>query len=273
MTTARLLTAVQPWMEQRLGVPLSALGGEPVPVVEAGGDGDGAPTLRAVKVGERGIVVASRLWADRLRPVVSNLHADLLFSVFGAFEMSRVTLPDGVGVWGPSWYLFADREAWRPVQDTRVVHLSPLDMARVDREMFWHCFPRETLAGFAIFERGELAALAAVRDEGEPVWEIGMDVVPAAKGRGLGRAVVSAAGDWILEKRRLVLATVAAFNVPSARTLRSVGLRYLFSEMSGVKGHFRVPPQSLGSPFPGAEVFNYYPDWAMNHNIRPRPRG
>jgi len=273
MATARLLTAVRPWMEQRLGVPLSELGVEPVPVVEAGGEGGDAPSLRAVKVDERAIVVAPRRWADRLRPVVSSLHTDLLFSVFGAFELSRVTLHDGFAVWGPSWYLFADREAWRPVQDSSVVHLSPADMAPVDREMFWHCFSSEALAGFAIFERGELAALAAVRNEGEPVWEIGMDVVPAAKGRGLGRAVVGAAGSWILDNGRLVLATVAAFNVPSARTLRSVGLRYLFSEMRGLKGPFRAVPQPLGSPLPGAEVFNYYPDWAMNQNIRPRPRG
>ncbi len=146
-----------------------------------------------------------------------------------------------------------------------------VELAVIDRDTFWHCFISEAMAGFGIHESGRLVALACVRDEGDSVWEIGMDVLHDAQGGGLGRAVTSAAAKWILDHDKLVLATTSAFNVPSARTLRSVGLQYTFSNMGGRPGGFRMPPQPLGSPYPGAEVFDFYPRWAMNQDIKPRP--
>ena len=93
--------------------------------------------------------------------------------------------------------------------------------------------------------------------------------MPTAKGRGLGRAVVSAAGQWILSHNRLIYATTAAWNVPSARLLRSVGLKHVASIMTGIAGPFRIPPQPLGYPRQGTQIYNYYPDWAMNKEILP----
>ena len=128
------------------------------------------------------------------------------------------------------------------------------------------------MAAFGVHEDGRLAALATVVDRGEPVLEIGMEVAPGAKGRGLGRAVVAAAARWIVESGSVALATVAGFNVPSARTLRSVGLDYLFMDLEGKRGPVSVPPQTLGAPYPGAKLYDYYPRWAMNQEIMPKPR-
>ena len=114
-------------------------------------------------------------------------------------------------------------------------------------------------------------ALATVIDRGDPVWEIGMEVTPVRTGRGLGRAVVAAAARWILDNGRIVLATVGQFNVPSARTLRSVGLQYTFMDIKGLPGPFKVPPQPLGRPYPEAQVYDYYPRWAINDDILPKP--
>ena len=97
-----------------------------------------------------------------------------------------------------------------------------------------------------------------------------MDVSPDAKGGGLGHAVVATAADWILENDKIVMASVGPFNVPSARTLRSVGLQYIMSNLQGVNGPFRVPPQQLGQPDKNTPVYNYYPQWAMNQSILPR---
>ena len=271
MVDSRLLASVKPWIERRLGVPLSEAGRDKVTVVPVEPQRADAPSLWAVRLGDRAIVTARPEWVERLRQIVDSLHPDLLFSTFGAYELSRVTLPDGVRVSGPAWFLFGDTTTYRPVDAPHIVERRPSELHDVDREAFWHCPIDEVLSGFAIYEGERLVALATVTDVGDPVWEIGMEVEPRAKGRGLGRAVVSAAAGWILAHRRIVLATVGSFNVPSARTLRSVGLRYLFAAMDGQEGPFEVPPQPLGSPYPGAEVHNFYPEWAMNQDIRPRP--
>ena len=268
MTDDRLLSVVQPWMERFYGIALSDLGTNPTPVIPADPQQNLLP-LRALKIGEKSAVIARPDWVKNLRPIVSDLDPDLLFSSFGTYELSRVTLRDGIGVFGPSWLLFADEKSFRPINDPRTVHLGPDELSDFDYQHFWHCSP-ESLAGFAIFDSERLVALATVRDIGHPVWEIGMEVALDSKGRGLGAAVVSAAAKWILDSERYILATTAAFNVPSARTLRSLGLRHTATDMQSREGRFELPPQPLGKPYPETDIYDYYPRWAMNQDIKPR---
>ena len=267
MNYDRLVASVRPWTEGRLGISLPEAGTDPIPVFAASPQRSDLLPLRAVRFGDAAAVVARSSWVQHLQPIVGGLHADELFSVFGTYELARVTLPDGVGVWGPSKYLFADEASRQTVGDHLPARVAPSELVDVDWDIFWHCFRDEALAGFTVVEGDRVAALATVRDEGEPVWEIGMDVAPDARGRGLGRAVVGAAMRWILENGRIAMANVGPFNVPSARTLRSVGLRYVLSDMKGVEGPFKVPPQPLGRPYDGVELHDYYPEWAMNHDI------
>ena len=139
-----------------------------------------------------------------------------------------------------------------------------------DASIFWHCHWHQAAACFGIPINGELVALATVNDRGGSVYEIEVDVAPANGLSGLGRAVVSAAGRWILQQGGLILATTAPWNIPSARLLRSVGLRYVLCDMVGQRGPFRVPPQPLGKPRPDTNLQNHYPDWAINQQIQPR---
>jgi RimJ/RimL family protein N-acetyltransferase len=266
MKAADFINTLRPWLDAKLGVSLDLASEPPTPVYS---QTTGATPLCAMGLGERGIVTAHPQWVEPLKPIVANLTLDELFSVFGGYELSRVLLPDGFGVWGPSWVYVGDSHCFRPAEDTRPVHLTPEELDDiVDWRIFWHCFEDDAVASFGIFDDDrQLLALASVRAEHDQIWEIGMDVVSGAKGGGLGRAVVSAAGKWILEQGRFVLATTAPWNVPSARTLRSVGLQFIMSVMMSMRAPYRVPPQPLGSPRPDVEIYNYYPDWAINKGI------
>ena len=243
-----LTKRVRPWLRDRLGVPVSEMRGGATPVVAADPDTADEP-MRAVRMGRETVLAARREWVQALREVVEELHPDILFSTFGAYELARVTLPDGVGVWGPNTHLFGDGRTVRAVEDSRVLRLAPSDLGDFDYSLFWHCSP-DSLAGFAVLDDGGLLALATV-------WDV-------------GRAVVGAAAQWILEQGKLVAASAAPFNSPSLRTLRSVGLRYVFSSMIGSEGPMKVFPQQLGLPLSDARVYNHYPDWAMNAAILPR---
>ena len=150
MADERLLEMAQPWIENQLGVPLSQMSGDSTPVVPIGTEAHGP--LRGLKIGERTIVACRSEWVDRLQVIVDDLDPDLLFSMFGAYELARVTLRDDVGIWGPSWYLFGDEQTWRPLKDDRVVMLGPEELKGVDYRFFWHCDPG-ALAGFAILRR------------------------------------------------------------------------------------------------------------------------
>ena len=264
------LPPLRSYLEKKLGAPLDTAGSGPLPILATEPREAGPKRLWAIKIGNRGLVTTCARWVDSLRPVIDSLTLDELFTTFGAYELARVTLPDGVGIWGPSWRYIGDEQCFRPAEIVRPVPFTPSELASIDREIFWHCFDDEAIIGFGIVRNGGIAALSAVRSEGEGIFEIGLDVIPQAKGEGLGRAVFSAAGRWILGKGGLILAITAPWNVPSARLIRSLGLEFLLTDMAGVPGPFYVPPQPLGQPHPGAKLYNYYPDWAMNTQISPR---
>ena len=258
-------------LEETLDVGLDALDADPIPVLASAKRQSEARPLWAVRIGDRGVVSVREQWVEPLNAVVEHLAPEELFSILGAYQMARVTLPDGIGVWGPSWYYAGDERTFDPPDDDRPVQLTTDQLATaVDFDIFWHCRQQGAVMGFGIFEDDELAALATVYHTFEKVWEIGVEVAPQVKGRGLGRAVVGAAGRWILQNGRLVMAVTAPWNVPSARTMRSVGLRYVMSDMRPTTGRMMVPPQPLGQPYPGVELYNSYPAWAMNQHIRPK---
>ena len=240
-------------IESTLGAGLDAFGTDPIPVIGQPSEFNGLP-LAAIRLDRGALVSARNEWLEKLRPVVTNMHADMLFSTFGAYELARVTQPDGSSAWGPVFFFFGDAATWNDPADPRVVRLGDDDLAEVDYKRFWHCYDGEAHEGYGVIEDGILVALAGVIQYGDGVEEIGMDVMPEARGHGLGRATVGAAGTAIIERGNLALATTSPWNVPSARTLRSAGLRYSYTQMisfDSFDGAFPMPAQPLGRPYPG----------------------
>ena len=185
-----------------------------------------------------------------------------------AYELSRVTLGQGTSIFGPSLYYFGDADSFQPSEREIAVPLTMEEVERaVDAKIFWHCDWERATANFGVLKGGRLVALTTVWPRGGPVFEIGVDVAPGSGLRGLGRAVMSAACRWILDHNGLILATSAQWNIPSVRLLRSMGLRYVLSDLSGRPPPFKVPPQPLGKPFPEAEIHDIYPIWAQNKEI------
>jgi RimJ/RimL family protein N-acetyltransferase len=254
------------WLEGRDGVsvacPSSGIKVEIAPV--------GRFALRAWHDGRGVQLCVKEEWLPKAKHLASLLDPTELFSPFGTYELARFTLPDGVGVWGPTWCYAGDASTLDPNQDERVRLLAETEREDVDTVHFWHSVPTADSPSFGVFEEGRLVAHSVAWSRGDEAWEIGLDTLPDAKGRGLGKAVFDAASRWIVDHNGLVIATTAPWNVPSVRTLRRCGLRHVLSELRDMPAPMRVPPQTLGAPLPGAELRNYYPDWAQNQGIRPR---
>ena len=81
---------------------------------------------RAIRSEDRGAwtCYGGKQWLEQLEPIVKNLSLDELFSTFGGYELARVLLPDGYGVWGPSWFYIGDEICFRDAGDDRPVQLS-----------------------------------------------------------------------------------------------------------------------------------------------------
>ena len=123
MISESLQEMIRGWTEQLIGVPLSALGGHPMPVLTPDGEPRREHPLVIIRCGDGSALVATEELCDAVRPVMLNLHADLVFSPFGTYEVARATLPLGITIWGPSFYLFGDRNTVSPASDERVVQV------------------------------------------------------------------------------------------------------------------------------------------------------
>ena len=210
----RILAQVEPILLDTWGCPVSALPASGVEVMPAK-QPDGP---LAVRTDGGALLLADPQWRDAWHDLAATLTLEQLFSIFGVFELARTTLPDGVSVFGPVWYFLADRQALTPVPSAHVEELEGKPLRDLDPAVYWHCSTDTASRGFAVREAGKVTALATVWQNPDTLWEIGVDVLPERRGRGHGRAVVSAAAEWILSHAPLVVYTTGAFNIPSTRT-------------------------------------------------------
>ncbi len=137
MNQATLREKIRPWLEGKLEASLSSLRSEPIPVLASGSTG---PAIRGVKIRQKAVFVARPEWVDPLQEILADLGMDLAFSIFGAYEISRLTLPDGMGVWGPSWWFFADQTTWRPAHGHDVVRLKKDELDPVRKGVWKDAF-------------------------------------------------------------------------------------------------------------------------------------
>ncbi len=268
-TDKQLFELVRPWIEDTLGCPFPDVDSEAL-VVSAPDQEQGQPVF-GVRRNMQSVFAVRDEWVAPITELAAQMHPDLLFSVTGAYDLSRITLGDGVAIWGPVPCYSADESTWSPKPGSTAVRLTLEQVAAVDFKIFWHCAgAQDAIAHFGIYDDNRLVALTSVTDQGFNVYEIGIDVAPDVKLQGFGSSVLSVTGDWVLEQGATIFASVALWNVPSGRNMRRRGLRYVYSVMQGSFGPFKVPPQPLGTPMPGMLIHDQYPRWSMNKAIQER---
>ncbi|MAG35839.1 MAG: hypothetical protein CL878_06310 [Dehalococcoidia bacterium] len=253
----RILAQVRPVLLETWGYSLSALPASGLEVVPAK-QPDGP---LAVRTDGGGLLLAEPQWLEAWQELSATVTMEQLFSIFGVFELARSTLPDGISVFGPVWYFLADRQALNPAPSAAVEVLAETALRRLDPATYWHCSTDSAARGFAVRDAGKVAALATVWQNPDTLWEIGVDVLPGAQGRGHGRAVVSAAAEWALGHSPVVVYTTGAFNIPSTRTALSLGLRHIWTTIKRTSGQFVVPPGPLGNPLPDVVPQAYWQDY------------
>ena len=221
-----------------------------------------------MKINGKTAFTANKYIIKNLEPIISKLSTDEIFSTFGSFELSKITLPFGYGVWGPTWFMFTDTFCFDFSKDINVIDINEIEILNIDNKIFWHVAIQESIKSYGVYKNNNLIAVSTVQDRGDDVYEISMDVHPNAQSSGLGKALVSKAVNYVISLDKIAMASVGIFNIPSNRTLRSVGMEMLITDMKGLPGDFMIEPQPLGEPAPGYTVLNRYPYWAMNQNIK-----
>ena len=86
--------------------------------------------------------------------------------------------------------------------------------------------------GVGAYDNGQLIALAGCSADCEDMWQIGIDVLPAYRGKGIAPALVSQLAREILERGKVPFYCAAWSNIRSVRTAIASGFRPAWTELT-----------------------------------------
>lgn len=191
------------------------------------------PSLLIVTTG-RGVAIAAntgRLLS--LRDLLAGRERDEIFAATTIAALAELVALDNEILIGPTLAYAASRDTFRPAPVPPGVEVGIVDRDAIPalyaHRGFEHALSyrldggpgdrRDQIAAVARRD-GEVIGIAACSDDADALWQIGVDVVPAAQGTGIGRALVSGLTARLLDAGTVPFYTAAASNIAS----RSVAL-------------------------------------------------
>ena len=91
--------------------------------------------------------------------------------------------------------------------------------------------PRPDMAAAVASRAGEIVGIAGAKGDCDLMWQIGVNVVEAARGGGIGRALVSRLTELILDSGRIPYYSTAVSNIRSRAVALSLGYWPAWTEL------------------------------------------
>ena len=137
-------------------------------------------------------------------------------------------------------YFILDAPTAVPQPDFDAVTLERADIerfrgdARFGNAFAFNQFAPDVLAVEAL-RGGEILGMAGASADSPLMWQIGIDVLPAGRGRGVGAALVALLGNEVLARGALPYYGTAQSHIASQRVARRAGFAPAFAELWTVK--------------------------------------
>jgi GNAT superfamily N-acetyltransferase len=193
------------------------------------------PALAVVSFGVGAVVSASPPILCEVEKTFADADRDGAFGPERLARAASLLAPHGLGVFGPFPRLVCGSDRWRARREPRGVRIAlerdpPRErIEAVGRARFPHAFSpnrrveRPTRVLALAREGGEIVGAASAAEDSDALWQIGIDVVPAAQGRGVAAALTSALARAALDAGRAPFYGAAPANTASLRTALAAG--------------------------------------------------
>ena len=192
-----------------------------------------AEDLQIVTMGAGVVVSATPRWIPWVTELFCNLEPDEEFSPRVLGEVSRRVSRHAFRLHGPYPYNVTSNQDWRHLETPSgyAIDLGGAELSEQLNPVFWPnvVSPRSTAQGrpnvvTAVAIHGEkvVAAAAAITDS-DILWQIGIDVQPEHRGRGLAAVLTSRVARAVLDHGKVPFYGSRVDNIASRRTAQSAG--------------------------------------------------
>lgn len=194
------------------------------------------PYLHILSLGhQHGVVVAaSGELHSAVEQLLFSIKPEDVFTVTVMAQLERL-LPPGRKIWGPQLKYVATEVSPVPVPPHYSLEICEhgLDSILASRcfshAVTYHRKRPNVLAAIARHEEKIVGAAGATEDS-EHMWQVGIDVVPSHRGRGLAACLVSNLTAAILEKGKIPYYSTVPSNIASQRVAATCGYKPMWVE-------------------------------------------
>ena len=197
--------------------------------------------LAVVTMG-RGVVVSCS--ADRLRWARTRLKSfspEVLFYASAIARMEKYVARDHQTMFGPELKYICTEDSFRPCSLDGEIGISLIQEQGIKQLYGNKLFPnalgrrydpqRPRLLGCSAKQGQLMVGLATATADSDSMWQVGIDILPDYRNRGIGKALVSQLTRALFRIEKLPYYSTGISNVPSRRTAISVGYRPVWVEM------------------------------------------
>lgn len=199
------------------------------------------PLLQMVTTGRGAVIAAHPSLHEELREWVGDQPGHRLFEYPKLRELEEILRPQGWEVYG-TFHMFLPKHGQSPAVLPRGFSFHWYDQDTVKElypnSLFANAISsgenplRPDVIALGAFDGENLVALAGASADGEELWQVGIDVLPSYRGRGLGKALVAALCARIIQMGKVPFYGTAAANLHSQNIAVGCGFFPAWVEVS-----------------------------------------
>ena len=198
--------------------------------------------LAVVTMG-RGVVVSCS--AERLRWARTNLRCfvpEALFDALAIARMEKYVARDHQTMFGPELRYICTQDIFHPYRLDGDIEVDLMQEESIKQLYGNNLFPnalgrqhdpqRPRLLAYSANHDGLIVGLAAASADSDSMWQVGIDVLPGYRNRGIGKALVSGLTKALFDIEKLpYYQTTGMANISSRRIAVSLGYRPAWVEV------------------------------------------
>jgi GNAT superfamily N-acetyltransferase len=207
----------------------------------------------------RGVVVSchpSR--CNHLRTILGDLPRDELFAAPVIAELTRLIAADRQVLIGPAMKYVCAPSSFRPPMGRDGLGIDVIEGEAIQELYQLPGFenalsyrpdhPRPDVAAAVAYRGRDIIGIAGASDDCDALWQIGIDVVPTARGTGIGRALVGRLTELAFARGRIPFYATAVANLRSQALSMSLGYTPAWVEIHAKD----FPPAHIPATLPKA---------------------